>query len=613
MPHNKLGDIRRSQVVTTYGPGSIIDFRAGKDGGAAISVVAAGLETWTKVPQPIIDATQIHEPRLMKLLRVSHFRLAPVAPQAPAWEQKKAPTVFLQGRRFPLWQQCPKCHRIGIEADWKKTPGEPSLQCPQHNDETVYAVPVRFVMTCRHGHLDEFPWWQWVHGQEACPKSRLRLENRGGTGLASLVVVCMQCNRERSMDGALSKEAFAGLPCQGLRPWLDDSERCDATPIAVQRGASNLYFAKQYSSLDIPPWSDPIMRTMGRDWKVLADATEEERPITFRSMDRSHKYTTRLGMTAEQILEAVRTRMKILEACEPEALRSEEHLRLLEPITVTGPGHEFETRHHALPGRLQPFLERLVEVKKLREVRAITGFTRVSPPGPGDGPKEDGDGRAALSPLSREELDWLPAVEIRGEGIFLELDKQRIATWKADNRKRLTEIEAKLLDRHVRAWEDSGREGPPPERPIHATMLLVHTLAHALIRQLSLDCGYSSASLRERLYVEDEGHAMAGLLIYTGSSDADGTLGGLSRQAEPSRVAEFFVEAIRNLAWCSNDPLCIQGEASSEPLNRAACHSCALVAETSCEMFNQLLDRSVLIGEPDNRKLGFFSSLLSGA
>jgi hypothetical protein len=141
----------------------------------------------------------------------------------------------------------------------------------------------------------------------------------------------------------------------------------------------------------------------------------------------------------------------------------------------------------------------------------------------------------------------------------------------------------------------------------------VHTLAHALIRQLSLDCGYSSASLRERLYVEDGGHSMAGLLIYTGSSDADGTLGGLSRQAEPSRVAEFFVEAIRNLAWCSNDPLCIHGEASSEPLNRAACHSCALVAETSCETFNQLLDRSVLVGTPENRKLGFFSRLLSGS
>jgi hypothetical protein len=613
MTHNKLGDIRRSQVVTTYGPGSIIDFRAGKGGDAAISVVASGLETWEAVPPEIIRATQIYEPRLLQLLRVNHFRLAPVAPQDPPWEKEKPPRVFLEGRRFPLWQQCPKCHQIGNYDAWSQSPGDPSLRCPSHAGEQVYCVPVRFVMTCRHGHLDEFPWHLWVHGQRECRNSRLKLESRGGTGLASLVVLCEACKSERSMDGALSKKAFLAEPCRGRRPWLDDFEDCDATPIAVQRGASNLYFAKQFSSLDIPPWSDPIMRTLGPDWAVLAKAADENRSILLKSMDDVHKYTTRLGMTLAQILDAIRTRVQVLDECEPETLRREEHMRLLEPVTIKGTGHEFETRHHALPERLRPFLSGLVEVKKLREVRAITGFTRVTPPGATDNQDEDGEGRTNLAPLSRERLDWLPAVEIRGEGIFLELNKARIAEWRANNHEQLAQIEAKLLQRHVHAWQDSGREGNPPVRPIYATMLLVHTLAHALIRQLSLDCGYSSASLRERLYVEDGGHSMAGLLIYTGSSDADGTLGGLSRQAEPSRVAEFFVEAIRNLAWCSNDPLCIHGEASSEPLNRAACHSCALVAETSCETFNQLLDRSVLVGTPENRKLGFFSRLLSGS
>ncbi len=604
---NELGEIRRSQVVNTYGPGAIVDFRAGKSGDAAISVVAAGLEAWERVPPNIIDATRIFEPRLQKLLRVSHFRLAPVAPQPAPWDTRPKP-VYLEGRRFPNWQQCPRCHTVANFNHWKRTQGDPALICPSCRVDTVYAVPVRFVMTCRRGHLDEFDWNRWVHVKGTCNSPRLTLKNRGGTGLASLVLRCENCQSERNMDGALSKGTFKDRKCRGKRPWLDDQEECEEHPIAVQRGASNLYFARPYSSLDIPPWSDPIMKVLNVNWAVLADADEDKRLDFFKLLDKQHRYTQRLGLTAEQILEAIKSRTQILENCEADALLREEHMRLLEPTEESGVGHEFETKAHPVPERLMPYVSNLIEVCKLREVRAITGFTRVTPPGPDD----DGD-RSLLCKLSRTESDWFPAVEIRGEGIYIELNKDRIATWQHQHGRALSELTARMQARYTASWESSGREGPPPEQPIHPTYLLVHTLAHALIRQLSLDCGYSSASLRERLYVEIESHQMAGVLIYTGSSDADGTLGGLSRQAAPARLLELFIDAVRNLAWCSNDPLCIHGEASSEPLNRAACHSCALVAETSCQTFNQLLDRSVLVGTADNRDLGFFKDLLTGA
>lgn len=604
---NELGEIRRSQVVTTYGPGSIVDFRAGKGGDAAISVVASGLETWERVPPNIIDATRIFEPRLQKLLRVGHFRLAPVAPQPAPWD-KKPKAVYLEGRRFPNWQQCPKCHTIATFSHWRRTQGDPALICPSCKGDTTYAVPVRFVMTCRRGHLDEFDWNRWVAHKPTCSSSRLTLKSRGGTGLASLILHCESCGADKSMDGALSKGTFKGSRCRGKRPWLDDEEECDEQPIAVQRGASNLYFARPISSLDIPPWSDPIMKMLGVNWAVLAAAEEDKRLEFFGLLDQQHRYTQRLGLSAAEILEAIKSRTQMLEDCEADALLREEHLRLLEPTQETGVGHEFETEAHPVPEKLMRHVSNLIEVCKLREVRAITGFTRVSPPGP----QEDGE-KSLLCKLSKTETDWLPAVEIRGEGIYIELNKDQISIWLKKQERTLSELTARMQKRYVASWEAAGRDGPPPERPIHPTYLLVHTLAHALIRQLSLDCGYSSASLRERLYVETEGHPMAGMLIYTGSSDADGTLGGLSRQATPARLEELFVDAIRNLAWCSNDPLCIHGEASSEPLNRAACHSCVLVAETSCETFNQLLDRSVLIGTPDNRDLGFFKDLLGGA
>lgn len=605
---NELGDIRRSQVVSTYGPGSIVDFRAGKSGDAAISVVAAGLETWEDVPADILESTKIYEPRLASLLHVQHFRLAPVASKPPKWQQTQASRCTLQGRRFPLWLQCPRCQKIGPVMRWKESPGDPSLTCPgcSKSGDPAHCVPVRFVMTCGRGHLDEFPWDRWVHQGSACRSEDLQLESRGGTGLASLFLKCGTCKAERSMDSALSKGTFEGWKCRGKRPWLDDHEEgCEETPVAVQRGASNLYFARTFSALDIPPWSHPLMRMLGANWEVLSTTPEDERGVVLKNLDRAHQYTKRLGMTQEQILEAVGTSTRLLQESSAESLRREEHLRLINPSLEAGPGHEFETRASPLPGSLIPYVSDLVEIRRLREVRALTGFTRIAPPSPED----EGEG-SRIARLSRTDLGWLPAVEVRGEGIYLELNKARIADWQRDNQEKLRALVQSLQQRYERAWRDTGKETPPPERPINARHLLVHTLAHALIRQLSLDCGYSSASLRERLYVESGDYEMAGLLIYTGSSDADGTLGGLSRQAEPTRFQEFFVDAIRSLAWCSNDPLCIHGEASSEPLNRAACHSCALVAETSCETFNQLLDRSVLVGTPDNRNLGFFSKLL---
>lgn len=609
--YNELGEIRRSQVVSTYGPGAIVDFRAGRSGDAAISVVAAGLETWEEVPPEIAEATKVYEPRLSHLLHVNHFRLAPVAPQEEPWKKDgRGPRVFLQGRRFPLWLQCPRCHQIGPFSRWTSNPGDPSLTCAvcSASGDTAFCVPVRFVVTCTNGHLDEFPWGRWVHGDSGCGSEDLELTSSGGTGLASLILHCKTCKSSRSMDGALSRGAFKGWTCKGKRPWLDDKESCEEDLVAVQRGASNLYFARTYSALDIPPWSHPIMRTLGANWAALAKAPAEKRRVALEVLDEAHRYTQRLGRSQDEILEAIQVRVDKLAECSAETLRREEHLRLLDPAGEIGPGHEFETAARPVPRSLVPFVSALVEVRKLREVRALTGFTRVSPPGPADDGEE---GRVAR--LSRNDLGWLPAVEVRGEGIYVELEKKQIADWQHRNRATLDRLLETMQRRHHRAWDDAGKDTPAPERPINARHLLVHTLAHALIRQLSLDCGYSSASLRERLYVESGDYEMAGFLIYTGSSDADGTLGGLSRQAEPGRFEEFFVDAIRSLAWCSNDPLCIHGEASSEPLNRAACHSCSLVAETSCESFNQLLDRSLLVGVPENRDLGFFARLLRDA
>jgi len=214
-----------------------------------------------------------------------------------------------------------------------------------------------------------------------------------------------------------------------------------------------------------------------------------------------------------------------------------------------------------------------------------------------------------LAAISREHRSWLPAAEVNGEGIFLELKYEAVKAWE-------TKLAVKERTRVLRAafeldWKNRYGKDEPCVLEVTGRYLLVHALSHVLMRQLAIDSGYSSSSIRERLYVSDQDYEMCGLLLYTASSDADGTLGGLSRQAFPDRLLSLVVNGIRSMEWCSNDPLCIQNvQSESEMTNGAACHACMMAPETGCERFNRLLDRWTLVGSPDDRASGFFSSLL---
>ena len=199
---------------------------------------------------------------------------------------------------------------------------------------------------------------------------------------------------------------------------------------------------------------------------------------------------------------------------------------------------------------------------------------------------------------------WLPAIEVRGEGVFLELSDKRLRAWESDPEviRRATRVNGNYLKR-------TQAMGNVPNRVITPRMLLIHTLAHVLINQWSLDCGYPAASLRERLYVSDR---MAGLLIYTATSDSAGSLGGVVAQAGPGRLDEALREGLSRASWCSADPLCIESDATGvDALNLAACHACTLLPEVSCEEMNLFLDRGLLVGIPTNQQLGFFSDLIA--
>ncbi len=277
-------------------------------------------------------------------------------------------------------------------------------------------------------------------------------------------------------------------------------------------------------------------------------------------------------------------------------LRREEYDALLRGRAESATDVDFATRAGTVPPSLTPWIEQVQLVTRLREVRALEGFSRIVP--------NRGSGTTSTNRVSLldEDVDWLPAIEVKGEGLFLKLAEPKLAEWSA--RSDVQERVARLAEMDRKRHEEWG---VPVTRKITPVLLLEHVLAHALVNQLSLDAGYPAGSLRERLFYEDDAR---GLLIYTATTDSAGSLGGLISQGEADRIEHLIREAIARFSWCSADPVCIESEASgAESLNLAACHSCALLPETSCEEMNSFLDRGMLVGTPDAPDSGYFSEV----
>jgi Domain of unknown function (DUF1998) len=469
-------------------------------------------------------------------------------------------------------------------------------------------VPVRFITACERGHLDDFPWHMWVQHLEGCANTRgfLRLRSEP-PGLAGIILSCDTCGTRKSLDGIFSSGPRTVLPrCRGKRPWLAASDESCGAPDTVrtmQRGASNLYFPVIESALSIPPWSDRLQEAMGVMWDVVANAPLELRANSIRLLEGYLGDVLReLELTPEELSLEIERRLQVHSDIDVADLRREEYRQLTAGVATVGLDREFEARPRPVPVEINRWISRLVKAVRLREVRAMTGFTRIDPPGDPASPN--------VAKLSATPLEWLPAIEVRGEGVFLALDGERLQEWE-----RLGAVcarAAQIQNSYVLDWRS--RQGPDATPPLEITprFLLVHTFAHTLMRQLTLDCGYSSTALRERLYVSTGDDAMAGLLIYTATGDDDGTLGGLQRQGDPERIGRTVIAAVLSQAWCSSDPLCIEGMmAAADSMSLAACHSCSLAPETACEEFNRFLDRAMLVGTPDDPAIGYFGELLA--
>ena len=602
-----VGNVRRSQLVSSFGIGAIVDLEKG-------SFMPMGLEYWERATRR--PSLSIGEPRLQTMLGVSHFRLGPVKEEIPGTRlvraRSAAPAV-----RFPEWHECPRCHRIGKEG----TPFELAadgghLACLAHGSP-VHTTPVRFVLACRRGHIVDFPWSWWAHRDRpsgTCDAPRLYLGSYGrSAALSDLYVRCRGCGTRdrpvrRSLGDAFRTAALAGFTCSGFRPWLLDREAgCDRPVRAIQRGASNVHFGVVCSALSIPPASEAVSLIV-QEMRTVLDAVPEPSLLSVLE-GLAQQYRT----PAEQLLSAYR-QLRTIETAgtgltERQA-RIEEYTALSEaredPV-VAGVVPEFRNRVSPPPSSLARWFDLVGAASRLREVRALAGFSRIEPY-PVAAERVNGAIRDGLiSPLSRSPRGWLPAAEIRGEGIFFRLRTEAVDAW-VDANPGLAD-RAEVLEAHSRRIAEE-RDFTRNYR-ITPRLLLVHSFSHAVIRQISVECGYSASALRERLYVceaDASGPPMNGVLVYTGSPDSEGSLGGLVRLAEPQLLESIVRRTLDSVDWCGSDPVCIETDPrlSGERIGGAACHCCLLLPETACEKFNRELDRTMLVGDAHGTFAGYF-------
>jgi len=382
----------------------------------------------------------------------------------------------------------------------------------------------------------------------------------------------------------------------------------------LQRGASNVYFPKIVSSIFIPPFSDDVCSKIRKtpEWAILSSQTG--------GIDDNYKENLIKGIIAKAIAEEVEIRRlleQMLGSPNGEIItQSETEYRFDEFKALTGQvrsnrdSKQFSIEIVAGEKyKINP-IEKVVLVHRLRELRALVAFSRINPLDREELGTDDEEDRAEVRAVpvgERANIDWFPAVEVRGEGIFITFNMSKIKQWAQNDF--IKERVALIQENHAEMVRKFNRKN----RVITPAFVLLHTFAHVLIRQFSYECGYSSASLRERIYCseEDKLNQMAAVLIYTASGDSEGTLGGLVNQGKAEKLSSIISDAISQSLWCSSDPVCIDSRGQGMgSLNLAACHACVLISETSCEENNKLLDRAMLVGTPENREIGFFSKLV---
>lgn len=615
-------ELRLSQVITTYGPGAMVDL-------PTRSVIVGGLDRWEMSARD--SWRTIDEPRALALLedRLSRdegpiapgtkltLRTPPVDPKLPGREPPGiAATVFpcwfivnddepIDGgrrRRLVHWQHL--------------DPSGGRTKFLTEKSKKAEVTPIRFVAACKKGHIQDIDWPYWIHqGGPKCGEP-LWLEEKGATGDPRNIRIVCGCGKAISLENAQIAGRFGN--CRGKQPWLerDEEKGCDQPLRFLTRSATNAYFPQVLTLISLPAPEDQLAQLVQENWAKLRKSLSDEPPLKYLLMGDDVLREVFRNFAEGDLMEAIRQFDKsILQSLDKKPKYAEFEL-LASGRAVIGENrpdaklHAETLTRDAWGGddaRLSGIAS-VVAVHRLREVSCLYGFTRFeAAPAAIDGDIEEISISVDGAPLASE-LTWLPAIEQFGEGVFLTLDPGMIAGWASSEGVAARE---EILRKGFARWTAKRFQGKTaPEFP-GVGYYLLHALSHSAMAEVALECGYPTTALKERIYAlpAEGGVNHFGLLLYTATAGAQGTLGGLL--AILPRLGEILLRALDNLLVCSSDPICSENrpemQGDDRAVHGAACHSCLLVPETSCEYRNLFLDRALVVQTLSERRAAFFS------
>lgn len=599
--------IRAAQLVSPFGPGAVVDL--GNESFACVDI-----SRWPAGECPTLDDNPLQR-ALGKAIR------------RPPSEDQAGQVPF---SRFPRWLFCPNCRRLYNYAPANDEANEfRQPVCGQVDCGNAALVPMRFIAVCDQGHLQDVDWFKWSHrnaqvaegGQCNRQTAQLAFETTGASGgdFNAMSIQCRSCGARNTLEGLTNKPYPFG--CLGKQPWEGYREvvGCASMPRVFPRAASNVYYSQIRSALDI---SHGAEEGAGKLVALNAWLAVHSGVHAFRTVkEMLPGWERKTELYAHVVGEAVReyglgedeTRTAVIAAINGSGGGGQDsvhggadhsqhgfikaewpHLSGTRPIRSANLRTRPVPLKDAWPKALSEPFEQVTLVERLREVRALIGFKRMKP-----------DSASAEVPVDLGQgLGWLPGIETFGEGIFLKLSEPYVANWECSVAPVVAERTKRLEEACMRWGRDPAATYASPR------FVALHTLAHGLVRRLAFDAGYSSTSIRERIYCDHAPSPAAGILLYTSDGDSEGSLGGLVRQGSPERLLGTVMRALADLSWCSADPVCSEMEAQGiDGMNAAACHACALVSETSCTFNNSLLDRRLVVGSPDGRIPGLLASL----
>ncbi len=579
---NRIGDSRPSQIITTFGPGAIID--AKKD-----CVTITDINYWSD------SGYKINDSRFASYIGVDHFRVAPTGDQ---YTSEDIPVVPFPDIHICSSLKCSKIFRLSehmSDEKYKASYLKFGARCPYCG---ASSYPSRFVRVCSNGHLDDFDYTAWVHKGQKCP-GKLKMFTTGYTSsLGDIFVECELCHAKRSLSGITNKENNeTQCNCNGNHPFrpLFASKKCSSKMIVLQRGASNVYFPVIKSAISIPPYIDKLY-VMIEDKKreletyrgiapILSPKTPEQ--VLYEKYF-SHDYSyDELAKALKNIETGVKDYLSIKESEYKAIMNHNDPVNKKSPLI-------FNAEESEVPKVLDPYFSRIIRINRLREIMCLKGFTRL------DAPDPDAENQINIVPLNNKD-GWLPGVEIHGEGVFIEFNKNMIEKWlNTPSVLKLDKLVSNAFKDYCisRGWTVTISRG--------ALYMLMHTFSHLLIKEMGDKSGYSSSSIKERIYCSDTMHA---ILLYTGSSDKEGSLGGLVELGKTNKLHNLIKSAFEEALICTNDPECMYEDLNSN-LNMSACHACCMISETACENGNRLLNRQLVVPISDKEELAYFKDLV---